>query len=226
MTPIIAIRPPKGCDATIALAKSMNLPIEGHPLFTIAPRDWIGPPPECLDALLIGSSNAIEQAGAKLADYRDKPVHAVGEASAAAARAAGLTIASIGHGGLQGVLDALPEGDHRLLRLAGEVHVPLQRPQGVSIELCVVYAAEPAPMPGALVTTLRGGALVLLHSAEAARHLASECARLSIDISRISIAALGPRILEATGDGWAKAKAAPQPRDRALLALVREMWQE
>ncbi len=226
MKPIIAIRPPKGCKATIALGQSMGLEIAGHPLFAIAPRDWIGPPPGWVDALLVGSSNAVEHAGAKLAGYADKPVHAVGEATANAARAAGLRIASVGQGGLQAVLNALPPGEHRLLRLAGEMHVPLKRPPGVSIELRVVYAAAPLAMDEALAAKLRSGALVLLHSAEAASHFASECARHAIDQSAIAIAALGPRILEAAGPGWAQGRAASQPRDTALLAMAREMCQD
>lgn len=227
MAPIIAIRPPKGCKVTIALGQSMGLAVAGHPLFAIAARRWSGPPPERIDALLAGSSNAIEQAGELLAQYCDKPVHAVGEATADAARAAGLAIASVGQGGLQQVLDALPRAqEHRLLRLAGEVHVPLRRPEGVSIELRVVYAADPVAMDDALAAKLRGPALVLLHSAEAAKHFASECERHAIDKSAIAIAALGPRILEAAGAGWATLKAASQPRDAALLALAREMWQK
>jgi len=224
VTAIITVRPPKGCQATIALGQRAGLDIAAHPLFTIAPRDWSGPPPERIDALLVGSSNAIEQAGQQLTDYRDKPVHAVGDATANAARAAGLAIASVGQGGLQRVLDALPAGEHRLLRLAGEVHVPLRRPAGVSIELRVVYAADPVEMDDPLAAKLRAGALVLLHSAEAARHFASECERHGIDKGAIALAALGPRILEAAGEGWAAGNAASQPRDTALLALAHRMW--
>lgn len=230
MTPIITIRPDAGCASTIALGTSFGLTIAGHPLFRIAARKWTGPEPDEVDALLLGSANAVEYGGAELARYAAKPVHGVGEATAAAARARGFAVASVGEGGLQAILDALaalgPAGEHRLLRLAGQKHVPLHLPPGVSMATRIVYAAQSLPMGEALAAKLRGAALVLLHSAEAAKHLAGECDRLSVPKERISIAALGPRILAAAGSGWAAARSASQPRDTALLALARDMWQE
>ena len=77
----------------------------------------------------------------------------------------------------------------------------------------------------ALADLLADGALVLLHSAEAARHFAGECARLGIARAGVALAALAPRVGEAAGDGWAAKGIALSPRDDALLALAQEMCQ-
>ena len=67
--------------------------------------------------------------------------------------------------------------------------------------------------------------IVLLHSAEAARHFAAEMDRLGIPRARIHLAALGPRIAAAGGPGWAQLSTAPRPTDVALLALCRQLCQ-
>jgi uroporphyrinogen-III synthase len=70
---------------------------------------------------------------------------------------------------------------------------------------------------------MQGEAVVLLHSAAAARHFAAECNRLSIPRSSISIAAMGARVARAAGTGWAALQSAENPRDDELLALARHM---
>jgi uroporphyrinogen-III synthase len=113
-----------------------------------------------------------------------------------------------------------------LLRLAGEEHVPLSPPLGVVIETRIVYRSEPRPLPPPVAAKLQDGALVLLHSAAAARHLAAECERLGIPRSAVALAALGPRVALAAGDGWRVVRSAAQPREAALLALARDMCHE
>jgi uroporphyrinogen-III synthase len=219
--PVIAIRPEPGCSATVAAGEALGLAMRGVPLTAIRPRGW-EPPAGKIDALLLGSANAVRQAGASLAPFRGCPAYAVGEATAAAAREAGLVVARTGQGGLQSLLDGLST-PMRLLRLAGEEHLPLRPPPGISIDTCIVYAAQPLPMPDELAQTLGEGALVLLHSAAAARHLAGECDRLGILRERVGLAALGPRILEAAGPGWQLARAAAEPSEPALLALAADL---
>ena len=103
----------------------------------------------------------------------------------------------------------------------------LSPPPGVSIEERVVYASEPLPLPPELEALLaRGSAVVLLHSAEAAHRFAALCDSHRLDRSRIRLAALGPRIAAAAGEGWAAMRAAAAPNDTALLALAREMCQD
>lgn len=222
--PIIAIRPEPGCAATVAQGHEAGLEIVPWPLFEVRPLAW-DPPTGRIDGLLLGSANAVRHAGPALDAYRGKSAYAVGQATAAAATAAGLQVVAVGRGGLQPLLDrVLPP--LTLLRLAGEEHIPLRRPLGVVIETRIAYRNAPLPMPERLAETLRGGALVLLHSAAAARHLGEECDRRSIPRGAIALAALGPRIAEAAGAGWRACRAAEIPRDAALLALARDMCHE
>ncbi|BBC72234.1 conserved hypothetical protein [Altererythrobacter sp. B11] len=223
--PIIAIRPEPGCTATVEAGEAAGLAITGCPLFEIRPLPWSGPPAEQVDALLLGSANAIRHGSAALAAYRAKPVYAVGETTAAAAQSAGFPIAALGHGGLQTVLAGIAP-PLRLLRVAGAEHVTLQPPAGVGMETRIAYESVALPLPLALAERLRRGALVLLHSAAAARHFATECDRAAVSRSSVALAALGPRILQAAGSGWGKAQTAPEPKESALLALAHQMCHE
>jgi uroporphyrinogen-III synthase len=151
----------------------------------------LGPPPaERIDGLLLGSANALRQAGPGLDAFRGKPAFAVGLATARAAEAAGLTVAAVGRSGLQALL-ASQRPPLTLLRLAGEQHVPLKCPLGIIIETRVAYRNVALPMPDALVAGLGAGGVVLLHSAAAARHFAAECDRLGIPRPAVALAALG-----------------------------------
>lgn len=223
--PIIAIRPQPGCTATVEAGRALGLAIAPHPLFAIEPVAWDAPDPCAIDALLIGSANAVRHGGAGLAQFIAKPVYAVGGATAEAARAAGFTVAATGSGGLQGVIDQNVAPSLTLLRLAGDEHVPLTIPAQMRIITRIVYRSQPQPLGAGLAAILGTGALVLLHSAAAARHFAGECDRLGVPRSAIALAALGPRIAQAAGGGWASAHSAVTPCEADLLALVGEMCQ-
>ncbi|MEP7223102.1 MAG: uroporphyrinogen-III synthase [Novosphingobium sp.] len=224
MIPLIAIRPEPGCAATVAAARERGLNAMGFPMWTIQPRAWEPVDPSEIDALLIGSANALRHGGPGLERLSGMAAHVVGQTTAEAARAAGLMVASTGSGGLQSVLDAIPPGT-RLLRLAGAERITLTPPPGVTITERVCYASESQPMPPQLVRLLSRPALVLLHSAEAARHFAQECDRLGIDRADVSFAALGPRIADAAGQGWALMAVAETPDDAALLATAEKLCQ-
>lgn len=220
--PLFAIRPEPGLANTLASGAALGLAIRGAPLFAVEPVDWDPIDPPDVDGLLVGSANAFRHGGEKLARLTDKPVHAVGEATAEAARAAGFAVASSGSGELQPLLDTL-KGPLRLLRLAGEARVELVPPKGVMIVERIVYRSHPLPMPESLAALLGGGGAVLLHSAEAGRHFAAECDRLRVPRAKLGLIAIGPRVLGAIGTGWAWTAAAPEPSEAALLALARDM---
>lgn len=218
---ILAVRPQPGLAATLAAGEAMGLNILGYPLFEIRPLAWDCPEPASIDALLIGSANAIRHGGEALQSLMDKPVHAVGQTTAEAAREAGFTVASVGSGGLQNVLDAL-EGPARLLRLSGEEHVHLTAPAGVQLDTCILYQAAPIELPEPLRPLADLGLTVLLHSAAAARRFAQETQRLAMDRGRIRLAVIGPRVAQAAGDGWHSVHVSPTPSDAAMLEMVRE----
>ncbi len=226
MAALIVIRPQPGNDATVAAARAAGIEAHGFPLFAVTPRSWQVPAPGQHDALLIGSANALRHGGPGLAALRHLPVYAVGETTAAAARAAGFTIAHAGSGGLQTVLGELAPQHRRLLRLAGDDRVSLALPSGVSMDERVVYASEPQPFPAELAAMLQRPVIIALHSAEAAHHLAASCVRHSIRRAPLRIAVLGPRIAQAAGEGWGEVAVAALPSDPALLALARQMCQD
>lgn len=219
---LIALRPEPGLSATLAKARGLGLAIDGLALSEIGSVAWECPDPAAIDGLLIGSANAFLHGGPHLARLTGKPVFAVGEATADAARAAGFGVAMVGSGGLQGVLDAVP-GPRHLLRIAGEEHVTLTAPAGVTFAEVIAYRSVAMPLDPAAPLLASGRALVLLHSAATARHFASECERLCLDQSGIALAALGPRIAAAAGAGWAAIHTAPRPDEGALLAMAGEL---
>lgn len=219
---VIAIRPQPGCTATVAAAAGIGLDVEPWPLFEIVGRAWRPPAPETIDALLLGSANAVRHFGPALAQFAGMPAYAVGEATAAAARAAGLPVAATGTRDLQALVGTLA-GPLRLLRPCGADHVALHPPAGVSIDTRVVYASEPRSLSPAQAARLGEGALVLLHSGLAAAHLRAECTRLGVPLSAVALAALAPRIAAAAGSGWRTVRVADAPGDSALLALARDM---
>lgn len=224
MIPLIVIRPQPGADATVAAARGLGLAAHAFPLFSIEPVEWEAPDPAGIDALLIGSANALRHAGPALDRFHSKPAYAVGQATASACRAAGLTVAAAGSGGLERVLAEIP-GPARLLRLAGREHVALSPPPGVELIERIVYASNPRPIPTALADLLGSPAVVMLHSATAASHFASECDRLGVARAPLSLVTIGPRVTAACGLGWAEIATAATPDDAALLAQARHMCQ-
>lgn len=222
---VVVLRPEPGSSATLAAGTRIGLHIEASPLFEIRPMAWDPPPQDEVDGLLLGSANAVRQAGPALAAFRDRPAYVVGEATAKAAESAGLTVAGIGGGHLQPLVDSLVP-PLRLLRVTGAEHVDLVPPAGIAIATRIAYESAPLPMSEGLVAQLEQDAIVLLHSAVAARHFAAECDRLGIARSRVRLAALGPRIAAAAGGGWRDARTAAAPDEVALLALAHQMCHE
>jgi uroporphyrinogen-III synthase len=223
VTRVVAIRPEPALSATLAEGAAAGLEIAGWQLFEYRPLAWQAPDPATIDGLLVGSASAIRLGGPALAAFLDKPVHAVGDATAAAAREAGFAVATVGEGGLQKLLGRLATRPQRLLRIAGAEHIPLVAPEGIELETRIAYELAALPMPEPMAVVLREGAVVLLHSAAAARHFTAECDRAGLSRSGIALAALGPRIAAAAGAGWAQVRSAEMPREGALLALARDM---
>jgi uroporphyrinogen-III synthase len=220
--PVLAIRPEPGCSATVAAGAAAGLAIELSPLFEIRSVSWTPPQGE-FDGLLLGSANALRHGGPHVDNFVGKPAYTVGEMTADEARRRDFAVAGVGEGSLQNLVDGLAGRELRLLRLAARERVPLHPPLGIVVETVTVYDSIAVPLPPGAAQRLGEGAVVLLHSAAAARHLASECDRLSIQRSDIRLAALSPRIAEAAGGGWAALHSAAMPNEAALLALASDM---
>ena len=223
---IFVIRPEPGLHATLAAARDMGLAVVGMPLFEVIPLAWQMPQDDQFDAILAGSSNVFRHGGEKLSQLAHLPVRAVGGATAAAAREAGFAVEAAGEGGLQALLDS-DIAPRNYLRLAGAEHVMLQLPPGSTMTTRHVYEVRALPITGSAEVSLRAGdPLVLLHSAAAARHFASEVDRLGMDRAALRLACIGSRVAQAAGPGWAEVSHAPQPSDASLLALARDMCHE
>jgi uroporphyrinogen-III synthase len=218
------LRSEPGCSETLRAARSNGLDAVAGPLFVIEPEAWDIPHASGFDGILAGSANVFRFGGANLRELQHLPVHAVGERTAQAAQLAGFRIASVGGGGLQRVLSAI-SAPARLLRLAGQKRVPLHPGPGVSILERVVYRSVPRPLSPEVVALLSVGAVVLLHSSEAARAFEFESRRIGIDRTKVGIAALADPIVQAAGNGWHSVRVAAQVTDRALLALAEDMCQ-
>jgi uroporphyrinogen-III synthase len=182
------------------------------PLFTVRGLDWTAPA-RAHDAILLTSANAARCAGR----VPEGPCYAVGEATAAAARAAGF--AEVRAGPADGAAVAAmmaADGVRRALHLCGRDHRPVDHP-ALAVERRIVYAADAAAeLPAAAREALGRFALVLLHSPRAAETFA----RLVPDRGSVRLAAISPAAAEAAGAGWASVDVAAAPRDEALLELA------
>jgi len=195
----------------------MGLTAAAVPLFVVEPMPWQAPAPEAFDGLLLTSANASRHGGGQLGRYRDLPVYAVGEATAAAAREAGLEVAGVGDGGVEQLLAWLP-ADLRLLHLCGEERLANPGPQEVTA--VPVYRSVAIARPAGL-DRLSGG-VALVHSPRAGRRLAE----LVNGRNEVAVAAISQAAGDACGPGWASIRAASVPSDAALLSLAVRLCQE
>jgi len=203
------LRPAPGGARTAARLAVLGIDPLVLPLFAVVPLAWTPPDPAGYDALLLTSANAIRHGGAGLERLRALPVIAVGEATAAAARAAGFAIRCTGRGDVADALAAA--GPCRPLHLAGRER------RDAGVDAVAVYASEPLPIAPDAVRECEDR-VALLHSVRAATRLAA----LVSDRARVAVAALSPAVLAAAGQGWRWTTAAPVPTDAALVARVAE----
>ncbi|MEP3421823.1 MAG: uroporphyrinogen-III synthase [Erythrobacter sp.] len=219
---VLVVRPEPGLSNTVAAADAMGLNAIGYPLFEVVPRAWDCPSPDAIDALLIGSANAIRHGGDRLEQLKTKPVYAVGQTTAETAREHGFAVAGIGVGGLQNVVDQIP-AQTRLLRIAGAQHVELNAPKDVFIRTIIAYESIPQELPEPLRPLHDLGLTVLLHSAAAAEQFVRESRRLALQRGRITLVVIGPRVAQAAGTGWRAVHVANTPNDRAMLEMALEL---
>ena len=210
MKRLLVLRPEPGASVTVDRAKALGLDAFAVPLFAIEPVAWEAPPAADFDALLVTSANALRCAGEELVKLRGLEVHAVGEATAEAAREAGFSIASVGDAGADRLLGSIDPG-LKLLHLCGEHRREPQAPRQ-EVTPVVVYRAR--ELDAADLSGVRD-AVALVHSPRAARRLAA----IVSDRGSISIAAISEAAADAVGSGWAEVQLASHPSDEALLAL-------
>jgi len=211
MRRLVVLRPEPGASATVSRAHELGLEAIAVPLFEIEPLDWEAPDPAEFNGLLLTSANAVRFGGGQLDSLRHLPVYAVGEATAEAAREAGLVVAVTGGAGVDALLAGI-ELHLSLLHLSGEDQRAPAAPNQ-QITSVVVYRARPVEAPD-----LGGieGNVALIHSPRAGSRLAE----LVPDRQSVAIAAISVPAAEAAGSGWEAVEVAERPTDDALLALA------
>ncbi|WP_294320985.1 uroporphyrinogen-III synthase [uncultured Sphingomonas sp.] len=210
--PLAVLRPEPGNAATAQAIEALGRTAIRLPLFAIEPLAWDGPPATDHDALILTSANAVRQAGAALQAYAALPVHAVGAATAAAARAAGLRVVATGDSDGRALLDAAERaGVRRALLLTARDRAIADHT--VLSAIRAVYASE---VIEGVDTALLDGSVALVHSRRAARRLAM----LVADPATIAVAAIAPAVADALGSGWRAVAVADRPDDTATIAAA------
>ena len=215
MRKLLLLRPEPGLRASAERARSLGLDVITAPLFRVEPVAWQLPVRANYDTLLLTSANAIRHGGDGLAEFKHLPVHAVGSATAEAARKAGFTIASVGEAGVATLLDTLP-ADLALLHLAGQDRHDVATDRRIDVRIVYRSAAiaDPALPP-------LDGLVIAVHSPRAGARLAAVAgARPAAAIAAISAAAAA-----ACGPGWLSVDIAAAPDDASLLALAARLCQ-
>lgn len=210
MTQLLLLRPEPGLSASLARIRALGLDAVPCPLFRVEAVDWSAPDPACFNGLLLTSANALRHGGPELGQLTSLPVHAVGAATASAARELGFTVASVGSADVAALCRQLPPG-LRLLHLCGEDRRAL--PQDCTAEQVTVYRSMPIADPG---LPPLAGLVAAVHSPRAAARLAE----LVGDRARTIIVAISEAAAGAAGTGWQQVSVAPEPSDASLLALA------
>jgi uroporphyrinogen-III synthase len=152
----------------------------------------------------------VRHGGEQLRKLLDLPVYAVGEATAAAARKAGFSIAAVGDAGVDRLLGRM-RPDLSLLHLCGEDRATSSDVRHAITPIIVYRAMEIA---AADIGTFSG--IALIHSPRAGRRFAE----LVTERSGIRIAAISDAAAQAVGTGWSSVETADEANDEALLALA------
>lgn len=215
MRPLVILRPQPAANATADAARALGLDPLMMPLFGIEPLEWVAPPASDFDAVLLTSANAVRDGGDRLEAYRQLPVHCVGEVTAAAARGAGLAIATVGTAGVEHLLQSLPAG-LRLLHLCGAHRRVADAAQQITV--VETYRAVEVPPPDGLAAVQRP--VVALHSPRAAWRFAQAADQAGMRRGSIALIAISEAAAAAAGSGWETVEAAAKPTDSALLAIA------
>ncbi|MDF2381976.1 uroporphyrinogen-III synthase [Nostoc ellipsosporum NOK] len=217
--PIAVLRPEPGNRATAAAIEAAGRTAIRMPLFAAGPVAWHAPDPAAFDALLLTSANALRHGGPQLGALRSLPVHAVGSATAAAARHAGFAIAFAGTGdGAALIAAAEAAGVRRALLLGGRTR--MLDAGGIVARAITVYASEPLAIAPERAARLHG-AIALVQSARAGARLAELVA--PGHRATIGIAAISPRAAGAAGPGWGSVAIAADMQAATLIALALQL---
>lgn len=213
---VIVLRPEPGNAATVARLASSGVAAISAPLFAIEPLPWKPPAKAGFDALLLTSANALRMSGTGLAALAGLPAWCVGEATAMATRAAGLSVARVGTAGVAALVG---DGAEKLLWLCGADHTALPPAVAARVTAVPVYCASERAIGTAIFDQ---PCIALLHSARAARKLLA----LVPDRAAVTIIAISPAVAATAGDGWDAVAVASSPDDAEMVAIAAKLCQK
>lgn len=218
-----------GAEETAARLKAMSLPVLVDPLLAVVPLsptiDLAG-----VAALAFTSVNGV-QAFVRLCADRNRPIFAVGDRTARAAREAGFAEVASADGDVEALAALIAGQAARIdgvvlhpgaLEPAGDL-VSALAAKGITVRSAAVYETverDPAP---ATLDQLGMMAAVLLHSPRAARKLSQVLERRPAPSLRalcLSPAVAAPLEALVKAGQLASVAAAPHPSEAALLDLL------
>ena len=213
--PLVVTRADPGGSATVEQARAVGLDARHVQLFAARSMAWEAPQAAGYDAILLTSAQAARLGGAQLARLADLPVHAVGEATASAARAVGLRVAVTGESDVRTLLDGMASSRiERVLWLCGRER-PAVDAQGIAITPLPVYAVDATPPPPEWDRAIAAPAVVMAHSARGAARIAKLAGGRR---KHLTLLAIGAAVAAAAGEGWAEKAVSRRPDDAAMLA--------
>jgi uroporphyrinogen-III synthase len=218
--PTLLITRPAGLgEATAEAAERAGFAALVAPLLVVGPVPF-QPPVARPEALVFTSPQA--PALARHPDLpRDVPAWTVGARTAAAARAAGFSVAGEGRSDARALLaEMVAAGVQSALHLRGEDVAPLEVPPGLRLDARTVYRARALDrLPPAAETALRAGACdaVLLFSPRTAAIFACLADRAGLARPGIALVAISARAADAAGQGWRAVVQADAPSQGAML---------
>lgn len=216
---VLVLRPEPGNADTVARLAMLGVAATPLPLFGVESVEWTPPSVETFDALLLTSANALRYGGAGLAALATLPAWCVGEATAGAARKAGLTVGRVGAEGVAALLSGTSE---RLLWLCGEQRTSLPARHQRRVTAIPVYRTIDLPFPAGAFDR---SCLALLHSTRAARRLATLVAPAAAR-ARVAIVAISPDVAASAGEGWRGVAVASRPDDAEMVAIAAKLCQD
>lgn len=210
---IAVLRPEPGNGATAATIEARGRIAIRMPLFAVRPVAWKVPDSKSFDALILTSANAVRHGGSGLSALRPLPVHAVGEATAEAARQAGFHVVHVGAEGAESlVAQAEAAGIRHALHLAGRERT--LGPGGIVAQVVTVYASEPCSPQDA---PRLAGSVALVQSARAGARLGEVVDGAGLARASIALVAVSARAAQAAGTGWERVVVPDDVRSEALI---------
>jgi uroporphyrinogen-III synthase len=222
--PVIVTRAEPGNAATVARARNLGLDVRAVPLFAAHALGWRAPDPRDFDALLLTSAQALRLSGPELKRLAALPAYAVGSATAAAAGAAGLTVAMTGPGDAQSLIDAMASSGKtpRILWLCGRERTAFDA-RGARLVPLPVYAVDPVDPASDWEALVAAPAILLAHSARGAARIAELAGP---DRGHLSLVAISAATAATAGEGWAAVTVTERPDDAAMVTAAYALCQK